>query len=88
MSQTCLITGASGGVATALAARLRAVPAYPVAQRPGTRVPGLDLIGTDVLVAPTTGGFDTTGHARQISTRTTEHNGTTLGIHSSRRPSS
>lgn len=80
-------------VESPVAARLRAVPAYPVAQRPGTRVPGLDLIGTDGLAAPATGGsdttgFDTTGYAQQISTRTTEHNGTTLGIHSSGRPSS
>ncbi|WP_157936807.1 hypothetical protein [Geodermatophilus chilensis] len=81
-------------VESPVAARLRAVPATPVAQRPGTRVPGLDLIGTGVSVAPaigvfgTAGLFGTAGYAGQTAKRTTEHNGTTLGIHSSGRPSS
>ena len=71
-------------------ARLRALPVTPaVPTRPGTRVPGLDFSGIDVFVTPATGAFGTTGYAQQVSKRTTtEHNGTTLGIHSSRRPSS
>jgi hypothetical protein len=71
-------------------ARLRALPVTPpVTPRPGTRVPGLDFPGIDVFVTPATGASDTTGYAQQVSTSTTtEHNGTTLGIHSSGRPSS
>ncbi len=80
-----------------VAERLRAVPATPAAQRPGTRVPGLrisglalDVFNVDVLGAPAIGAFGTTaGYAQQDDERTTtEHNGTTLGIHSSGRPSS
>ena len=74
-----------------VAERLRAVPATPAAERPGTRVPGLGIsgLGIDVFVIPATGASDTTGYAQQVSTSTTtEHNGTTLGIHSSGRPSS
>ncbi|MGR6965831.1 hypothetical protein ACU610_15335 [Geodermatophilus sp. URMC 61] len=72
-----------------VAARLRAVPATPAAQRPGTRAPGFDLVGIDVFGAPAIGAFGTTGDVQQPSKRTTtEHNGTTLGIHSSGRPSS
>jgi hypothetical protein len=81
---------AACAVESPVAARLRAVPATAVATaRPGTRVPGLDLIGIDVFAQPAIGGLGTTGYAQQVSKRTTtEHNGTTLGIHSSRRPSS
>ena len=70
--------------------RLRAVPATSAAQRPGTRLPGFDLIGIDVPGVPAIGAFGTTsGYAQQVGERTTtEHNGTTLGIHSSGRPSS
>jgi hypothetical protein len=84
-------------VESPVAARLRAVPAFPAAQRPGTRVPGIDVPGTDVFGtpaidvpgAPAIGAFGTTGYAQQVSKRiTTDHNGTTLGIHSSGRPSS
>jgi hypothetical protein len=67
-------------------ARLRALPVTP---RPGTRVPGLDFTGIGVFATPAIDAFGTTGYAQQVSERTTtEHNGTTLGIHSSRRPSS
>ena len=68
-------------------ARLRALPVTPaVPARPGTRVPVLDFPGIDVFVTPAIGA---SSYAQQVSTSTTtEHNGTTLGIHSSRRPSS
>jgi hypothetical protein len=81
---------AACGIEPPLAARLRALPLTPaVPTRPGTRVPGLDFPGIDVFVTPATGASDTTGYAQQVSTSTTtEHNGTTLGIHSSGRPSS
>jgi hypothetical protein len=71
-------------------ARLRALPVTPlVTPRPGTRVPGLDFTGIGVFATPAIDAFGTTGYAQQVSERTTtEHNGTTLGIHSSRRPSS
>jgi hypothetical protein len=66
--------------------RLRAVPATPVAQRPGTGLPGISARGTDVFGTPVFGAL---GYAQQVGKRTTtEHNGTTLGIHSSGRPSS
>jgi hypothetical protein len=73
--------------------RLRAVPATPAVERPGTRLPGLgisglgiDVFSIDVSGTPANGAF---GYAQQVGERTTtEHNGTTLGIHSSRRPSS
>ena len=69
-------------------ARLRALPVTPpVTPRPGTRVLGVDFIG--VFATPAIDAFGTTGYAQQASKRTTtEHNGTTLGIHSSGRPSS
>jgi hypothetical protein len=55
----------------------------------GTRVPGLDFTGIGVFATPAIDAFATTGYAQQVSERTTtEHNGTTLGIHSSGRPSS
>ncbi len=83
-------------VVSPVAERLRAVPATTAAQRPGTRVPGLgicglgiDVFSLDVPGAPAIGAFGTTGYAQQDDERTTtEHNGTTLGIHSSGRPSS
>ncbi len=68
--------------------RLRAVPAAPV----GTRRP--DAFGTRRLGAfdialtgtPAIDAFGTTGDP-QLSKRTnTQHDGTTLGLHSSRRP--
>jgi hypothetical protein len=73
--------------------RLRAVPATSAAQRPGTRLPGLGISGLGIDVfsidVPAVDAFGTTGYAQQVGERTTtEHNGTTLGIHSSRRPSS
>jgi hypothetical protein len=76
--------------------RLRAVPATPAAQRPATRLPGLgisgfgvDVFSIDVAGAPAIDAFGTTtGYAPQVGERTTQHNGTTLGIHSSGRPSS
>jgi len=77
------VRAAACAVESPVAARLRAVPASPTAQRPGTRVPGIDV---PVLGTP---AFGTAGYAQQVSTRiTTDHNGTTLGIHSSGRPSS
>ena len=83
---------AACAVGSPAVARLRALPVTPlVTPRPGTRVPGLDVTGIDftgtgVLATP---AIDATGYAQQVSERTTtEHNGTTLGIHSSRRPSS
>jgi hypothetical protein len=81
---------AACAVVPPVAERLRAVPATPAAQRPATRLPGFDLIGTDVPGAPAIGAFGTpTDYAQQVGERTTtEHNGTTLGIHSSGRPSS
>ena len=79
-----VVRAAACAVESPVAARLRAVPAFPIAQRPGTRVPGIDV---PVLGAPAIGAFGTTGDARQLSTRTTtQHDGTTLGIHSSGRP--
>ena len=80
---------AARAIESPVAARLRALPVTPaVPTRPGTRVPGLDFSGIDVFVTPATGAFGTTGDAQQLSTRTTQHDGTTLGIHSSGRPSS
>jgi hypothetical protein len=78
---------AACAVGSPAVARLRALPVTPlVTPRPGTRVPGLDFTGIGVLATP---AIDATGYAQQVSKRTTtEHNGTTLGIHSSRRPSS
>jgi hypothetical protein len=83
-------------VVSPVAERLRAVPATSAAQRLATRLPGLGIsgLGTDVFSidvpgAPAIGAFGTTGCAQQVDERTTtEHNGTTLGIHSSGRPSS
>jgi hypothetical protein len=81
---------AACAIESPVAARLRALlltPAVPT--RPGTRVPGLDFPGIDVFVPPATDASGTTGYAQQVSTSTTtEHNGTTLGIHSSGSPSS
>ena len=80
-----------------VAERLRAVPATPATQHLTTRLPGLGISGSgtdvfsiDVPGAPAIGAFGTTtGYAQQVGKRTTtEHNGTTLGIHSSGRPSS
>jgi hypothetical protein len=80
------VRAAACAVESPVATRLRAVPAFPAAQRPGTRVPGIDV---PVLGTPAFGAFGTAGYAQQVSTRTTtDHNGTTLGIHSSGRPSS
>jgi hypothetical protein len=80
------VRAAACAVESPVTARLRAVPASPTAQRPGTRVPGIDV---PVLGTPAFGAFGTAGYAQQVSTRTTtDHNGTTLGIHSSGRPSS
>jgi hypothetical protein len=77
---------AACAVESPVAARLRAVPATPAAQRPDTCVPGINARGTDVFGTPVIGAF---GYAQQDDERTTtEHNGTTLGIHSSGRPSS
>ena len=84
-------------VVSPVAERLRALPATSAAQRPGTRLPGagisglgIDVFSIDVPGAPAIGAFGTsTGYAQQVGKRTTtEHNGTTLGIHSSGRPSS
>lgn len=69
-------------VESPLAARLRAVPATPAA----TPLPGgfgIAVTGTSAIDA-----FGTTGYPQAGQRTTTEHNGTTLGIHSSRRPSS
>lgn len=72
-----------------VAARLRAFPATPVATlRPATGVFGTRVLGIDVFATPAIDALGTTGFAQQVSKRTTEHNGTTLGIHSSRRASS
>ena len=77
-------------VESPVAARLRAVPVPPVATpRPVTGVFGTRVLGIDVFATPAIDALGTTGFAQQVSKRTTtEHNGTTLGIHSSRRPSS
>jgi hypothetical protein len=77
---------AACAVESPVAARLRAVPATPVAgPRPGTRVAG--VFGIGVFATPAMDALGTTGYVQQVSKRpTTEHNGTTLGIHSSRRP--
>jgi hypothetical protein len=81
---------AACAIESPVTARLRALPLTPaVPTRPGTRVPGLDFPGIDVFVPPATDASGTTGYAQQVSTSTTtEHNGTTLGIHSSGRPQS
>ena len=81
---------AACAVGSPAVARLRALPVTPpVTPRPGTRVTGLDFTGIGVFATPAIDAFATTGYAQQVSERTTtEHNGTTLGIHSSRRPSS
>ena len=73
-----------------VAARLRAFPVTPVATpRPATGVFGTRVLGIDGFGTPAIDALGTTGYAQQASKRTTtEHNGTTLGIHSSRRPSS
>ena len=72
-----------------VAARLRAVPVTPDATpRPATGVFGTRVLGIDVFATPAIDALGTTGFAQQVSKRTTEHNGTTLGIHSSRRASS
>lgn len=82
-----------------LTARLRAIPATVAVRIAGTRVPapavfgsgvfGTRVLGTDVAVTPPIDALGATGYAQQVSKRTTtEHNGTTLGIHSPRRPSS
>ena len=76
---------AACAVDSPVAVRLRAVPAAVGTTPPvGTRVPGAS--GIDVFGRP---AFGALGYAQQVGKRTTtEHNGTTLGIHSSRRPSS
>ena len=91
---------AACAVGSPAVARLRALPVTPpVTPRPGTRVPGIDVTGLDVtgldftgigvFATPAIDAFGATGYAQQVGKRTTtEHNGTTLGIHSSRRPSS
>jgi hypothetical protein len=73
-----------------VAARLRAVPVTAVATpRPATGVFGTRVLGIDVFATPAIDALGTTGDAQQASKRTTtDHNGTTLGIHSSRRSSS
>ena len=93
------VRAADCAVESSLTARLRGIPA-PVAVRiAGTRVPapavfgsgvfGTRVLGTDVTVTPPIDALGTTDYAQQASKRTTtEHNGTTLGIHSPRRPSS
>ena len=77
-------------VESPVAARLRAVPVTPDATpRPATGVFGTRVLGIDVFATPAIDALGTTGFAQQVSKRTTtEHNGTTLGIQSSRRPSS
>ena len=93
------VRAADCAVESPLTARLRAVPATVAARTAGTRIPalavfgagvfGTRVLGIDVFVTPPIDALGTTGYAQQLSKRTTtEHNGTTLGIHSSRRPSS
>ncbi len=85
------VRAAACAVESPVVARLRAVPAA-VAPRPGTRVPGVfgtGVLGIDVFPTPAIDALGTPGYAKQTDERTTtEHNGTTLGIHSSGRPSS
>ena len=75
---------AACAVESPVPARLRAVPvAVAATPRITTRVFGIDVFATPI------DALGTAGYAQQVSKRTTtEHNGTTLGIHSSRRPSS
>ncbi|SNS02929.1 hypothetical protein SAMN06893096_101443 [Geodermatophilus pulveris] len=94
-SSTCTLApaGARGPVGAAVrpaarfagspvAARLRALPALTTGPRPGAA-------GTAFGRTPAVAVFGTTVAEQQIGMRTTtEHNGTTLGIPSSRRPSS
>ncbi|TFV60894.1 hypothetical protein E4P41_10290 [Geodermatophilus sp. DF01-2] len=70
-----------------VATRLRAVP---VTAAVATVVPAARVIGTGVFGAPATGFLGTAGYAQQDSKRPNDQhdNGTTLGIHSPRRPSS
>ena len=76
-------------VESPVAARLRAVPVTPGATPRPAGVFGTRVLGIDVFATPAIDALGTTGFAQQVSKRTTtEHNGTTLGIHSSRRPSS
>lgn len=93
------VRAADCAVESPLTARLRAIPATVAVRIAGTRVPapavfgsgvfGTRVLGTDVAVTPPIDALGTTDYAQQVSARTTtEHNGTTLGIHSSRRPSS
>ncbi|SHN74655.1 hypothetical protein SAMN05660350_02230 [Geodermatophilus obscurus] len=81
---------AACAVESPVTARPRALPVTPVATpRPATGVFGTRVPGIDVFATPATDASGTTGYAQQVSKRsTTEHNGTTLGIHSSRRSSS
>lgn len=94
------VRAADCAVESPLTARLRAVPATVASRTAGTRVPapavfgtgvfGIAVFGTDVVPTPVSGrDLGIAGYTQQLSKRTpTEHNGTTLGIHSSRRPSS
>ncbi|SDO31073.1 hypothetical protein [Geodermatophilus sp. DSM 45219] len=94
------VRAADCAVESPLTARLRAVPATVAVRVAGTRVPapavfgsgvfGTRVLGTDVGVTPPIDALGATDdHAQQVGTRTTtEHNGTTLGIHSPRRPAS
>jgi hypothetical protein len=73
----------------AVAACWPALPAVAVATRPrpGTQVP--DVLEIDVFGTPAFDAPGTSGYTQQVGKRTAfEHNGTTLGIHSPRRPSS
>ena len=81
---------AACAVESSVTARLRALPVTPVATpRPATGVFGTRVLGIDVFATPAIDALGTTGDAQQASKRTTtDHNGTTLGIHSSRRSSS
>ena len=82
---------AACAVESPVAVRLRALPVAVGTTAPiGTRVPGVfgtRVFGIDVFATPASGAL--ADYAQQDDKRTTtEHNGTTLGIHSSRRPSS
>ena len=91
------VRAADCAVESAPTARLRAVAGTRVPAPTGFGTAGfgtagfdIALSGIDVVPTPVFGdGLGTAGYPQQVSKRTTtEHNGTTLGIHSSRRPSS
>ncbi|MGY1680569.1 hypothetical protein [Geodermatophilus sp. SYSU D01176] len=88
-----VVPTAACAVESPVAVRLRALPAaIGTTALIGTRVPGVfgtRVFGIDVVATPASGALGTTDYAQQVSKRsTTEQNGTTLGIHSSRRPAS